>query len=153
MMDQEPASLNTSASAKDVVPLDVSPGASSISSVGATPVQNKSCGHPRKALQRTDYSDFPINGTPEEQECQFKAKTTQNWRYNILNSSEESAYRAQECEHTKNYYHERWAKNSSRSASAGAISSQGSTDKDGLEGIEYLDVENDDVCTKEQEQS
>ena len=90
----ETASLNTPASAKEVVSLDVSPGASSISSIGGTPVQTKSCGHPRKPLERMDYSDFPINGTHEEQECWFKAKTTHNWRYNILNCSEESSYRA-----------------------------------------------------------
>ena len=39
----------------------------------------------------------------------------------------------------------------SRSVSAGASSSQGSTDKDGLEGIQYLNDENDDVIKEEEE--
>ena len=100
------ATLGTPTSVKEPLSADVSHGASSVSSVSGganvTPVQSKGNGHQRKPLQKMDYSDFSVNGTAEEQEKWFKAKITRNWRCNKLTSSEESAYRAKEHEHTKN---------------------------------------------------
>ena len=90
------ASLGTPTSAKEPLSVDMSPGASSVSSVSGganvTPVQSKGHGHPRKPLQKLDYSDFPVNGTAEKQEKWFKTKTIRNWRYNMLTSPEESSY-------------------------------------------------------------
>ena len=95
-----------SAGASLGTPTDMSPRASSLSSVSGgviiTPVQSKGHGHPRKLLQKPDYSDFPVNGIAKEQEKWLKAKITRNWRYNMLTSAQESAYRARECKHTKN---------------------------------------------------
>ena len=76
----ENVTSSTPLSGKDVISIDVSPRASSISSAGAnvSPVQPRGCGYPRKTLQCTDYSDFPVNGTADEQEHWFKVKTTHN---------------------------------------------------------------------------
>ena len=131
-----------------------SPGNSSVSSLGAnvTPSQFQGRGRPHKPITKLDYSDFPINGTPDEQERWFKVKQTRNWRYNVLTSPEESAYHAREREHTRNYYHVKKKEDASASADS-QNSSQGSDDKDGLDGIEYIDDDVDNSHTKKQEQS
>ena len=138
------------------IPSDVSPATSSVSGASATPSVTRHHGRPHKALSRTDYLDFPINGTPEKQEHWFKVKNTRNWRYNVLTSENESAYCERERERTSKYYYDKKAlQGSSRCSSRSNITptnSQGSSEKDDLDGIEYLDVD-DSGQTKAQEQS
>ena len=69
---------------------DASPSVSCVSSIPPTPVIcQRGRGHPRKDKQKPVYSDCPVDGTLEEQECWFKVKMMEKWRYNKLNSVDE----------------------------------------------------------------
>ena len=71
---------------------DISPATSMLSASSATPLGARPHDRLPKKLSKPDYSDYPVNGTPEEQEHWLKAKNTRNWRYNILTSENEAAY-------------------------------------------------------------
>ena len=58
---------------------DSSPATSTISAGSVTPSNVKCRGRPHKIVTKLDYSDFPVGGTFEEQDCWFRAKWTQNW--------------------------------------------------------------------------
>ena len=135
---------------------DISPATSTLSASSATPTAPRPHGRPHKKLSKPDYSDFPVNGTPEEQEHWFKAKNTKTWRYNILTSENEAAYHERERECTSKYYYEKKiAQQENQTSGACNVtpsSSQGSSEKGDLEGIAYLDVDEPDH-TKAQEQS
>ena len=104
-----PESIGTPQSSKFLdIASDTSPTTSMIStSSTATPSMPRGRGRPRKILTKPDFSDFPVGGSYEEQECWFKAKKTNMWQYNILTSDQEAAYCANENQRTSKYYHDK----------------------------------------------
>ena len=73
-----PESIGTPQSSKFLdIASDTSPATSMISaSSTATPSMPRGRGRPCKILTKPDFSDFPVGGSYEEQECWFKAKKT-----------------------------------------------------------------------------
>ena len=124
---------------------DISPATSMLSASSAISSAARPCGRPCKKSAKPDYSDFPVNGNSEEQECWFKAKNTKTWRYNILTSENEATYHERERKHTLKYYYEKKIAQQENQTSGGCnvtpSSSQSSSEKGDLEGIEYLDVD------------
>ena len=84
-------------------------------------------GHPRKPIAKPDYSDFPFEGSSNDQIKWFKAKNTDVWWYNKLISEEEEEYHSKEREHVLKYYYEK-----KKAATEAA---------ENLDDIQYLDVD------------
>ena len=63
-------------------------------------------GHPRKPIAKPDYSDFPFEGSHNDQIKWFRAKNTDVWQYNKL-ISEEEEYHSKEREHSLKYYYKK----------------------------------------------
>ena len=142
-----PESIGTPQSSKYLdITSDTSPATSTIStSSTATPSMPRGRGRPHKILTKPDFSDFPVGGSYDEQECWFKAKKTNMWRYNILTSYQEAAYHAHENQHTSKYYHnKRGAGSDGQGCTQRATStvSRPNLENDNLDGIELLDVDN-----------
>ena len=114
---------------------EISPSTSSTCS--STP---RGHGQPCKALTKPSYSDFPVDGSPEEQKHWFKSKVTQRWHYNKLSSEDEPKFKARENAHTKEYYHNR-KKQLGKDCEGG----------DSLDGIEYLDKDDSRKNIKQQQ--
>ena len=152
-----PESIGTPQSSKFLdIASDTSPATSMISaSSTATPSMPRGRGRPRKILTKPDFSDFPVGGSYEEQECWFKAKKTNMWWYNILTSDQEAAYHARENQRTSKYYHDKRGVGSDgrgRAQRATSTVSRPNLENDNLDGIELLDVDNTN-CTQAQELS
>ena len=64
-------------------------------------------GHPRKPIAKPDYSDFPSEGSCNDQIKWFRAKNTDVWWYNKLISEEEEEYHSKERELSLKYYYEK----------------------------------------------
>ena len=98
--DLTPESIGTPVSSKMVddqgEAIDSSPAMSTISAGSATPSLPRGRGRPHKLVTKPDFSDFPVDGSYEDQERWFKAKRTKIWCYNMLSSNQEAAYRARE---------------------------------------------------------
>ena len=84
-------------------------------------------GHPRKPFAKPDYSDFPFEGSRNDQIKWFKAKNTDVWWYNKLISEEEEEYCSKEREHVLKYYYEK-----KKAATEAA---------ENLDDIQYFDVD------------
>ena len=117
-----------------------------------TPViSQRGRGCPRKNRQKPVYSDFPVNWTLEEQECWFKAKMMERWRYNKLSSTDEEQYRQRKNTRTTKYYYDKKNK-ANPNGSNSSYSAGHNTGRDDLEGIKVFDDVSDKLA-RSQEQS
>ena len=142
--DLTPESIGTPVSSKMVddqgEAIDSSPATSTISAGSATPSLPRGRGRPRKLVTKPDFSDFPVDGSYEDQERWFKAKRTKIWRYNMLSSDQEAAYRAWENRRTSKHYHDNKTTGRPRTQRTTSTATSASADKDNLDGIELLDI-------------
>ena len=67
--------------------------------------QKRGRGRPCKECVGVTYSDFSVNGSVKEQECWFKAKTTERWQYAKLSGPEGEEYRVAEKARSLEYYY------------------------------------------------
>ena len=85
-------------------------------------------GRPRKEKTGVDYSDFPVNGSQEEQERWFKAKVMERWHFAKLSGPEGEEYR--ETESLDYYYSKHGGREQTQTQSGNDT---------GVKGVQYLD--------------
>ena len=82
-----------------------------------------------------DYSDFPVNGSQEEQERWFKAKVMERWHFAKLSGPEGEEYREAERARSLDYYY---------SKHGGREQTQTQSGNDtGVKGVQYFDEPDD----------
>ena len=93
-------------------------------------------GHIKKT--EVDYSDFPVNGSQEEQERWFKAKVMERWHFAKLSGPEGEEYKEAERARSLDYYY---------SKHGGREQTQTQSGNDtGVKGVQYLDEPDDKKC-------